>query len=196
VTDSAARQALLYTVDEYFGLVERGLLHADDRVELLDGVITAKMPQSAPHASAIRRVRRQLEDVIGEGFFLSEQMPLLIGGASVPEPDLAVVPGRPEDFDDTHPDRAVLVVEVAATSLPQDRLTKQALYAAAGIGEYWIVNLIDGAIEVSREPSGRGYASHEIARPGDRISPLVAEGRSVDVAALLPAPPPSPPPGP
>lgn len=115
-------------------------------------------------------------------------MPLLLGGASVPEPDLAVVPGWPEDFDERHPDRAVLVIEVAATSLPQDRLTKQALYPVAGIPEYWIVNLLDRVVEVLRTPSGRAYASHEMARPGARISPLAAEHGRIEVAALLPAP--------
>lgn len=104
----------------------------------------------------------------------------------MPEPDLAVVAGRPEDYDDRHPDRAVLIVEVAATSLPQDRLTKQALHAAAGIGEYWIVNLLDSVVEVFRRPSGRGYATHRILRAGEQVSPLAGPGPVVEVAALLP----------
>lgn len=189
VTDSGTRAALLYTVEEYFGLVERGLLDADDRVELLNGVITAKVPQSPRHSSAIARGRRELGGVFGEGFVVREQMPLLVGGVSVPEPDLAVVAGRLEDFEDRHPDSAVLVIEVAVTSLPLDRLTKQRLYAASGIGEHWIVNLPDRVVEVLRQPSGAGYASYATAHPGEEISPLAGNGRGVAVAALLPAPP-------
>jgi Uma2 family endonuclease len=71
---------------------------------------------------------------------------------SVPEPDVAVLPGRLDDYDQVHPRTALLVVEVADSSLKQDRLTKAAIYAAASVPEYWIVNIRGQQVEVHRDP--------------------------------------------
>src|SRR5206468_4016924 len=92
------------------------------------------------------------------------------------EPDAAVIPGAIEDYDREHPRAALLVAEVSDSSLKQDRLTKGAIYAAAGIPEYWIVNLRDDCVEVRRqpEPEKRRYASIAIAGRGP---PLAAGSR-------------------
>jgi Uma2 family endonuclease len=78
----------------------------------------------------------------------------------VPEPDLAVVPGRRADYVGAHPTHAVLVVEVADSSLRLDRDEKGSLYARARIGEYWIVNLVDRVLETYRDPAPEPGASH------------------------------------
>ena len=65
------------------------------------------------------------------------------------------------------------MVEVADSSLPQDRLTKAHIYAGAGVPEYWIVDLVPGRLEVFREPQpeARRYASKMVLEAGARLEP-------------------------
>jgi Uma2 family endonuclease len=177
-----------YTVERYFELVETGVLHADDRVELLEGVIVAVSPQNPRHASATTRAHHALANALAHRAVVRVQMPLVLGSYSVPEPDVAVVPGTDADYDDAHPTTALLIVEVADSSLLQDRLTKSALYAAAGIPEYWLVNLRDDCIEVFRapDPSTRRYAETRTRRRGEQIDLVACADAQVSVSDLLP----------
>ncbi len=109
---------------------------------------------------------------------------------SEPEPDLAVLRGSPRDWLADHPSTAALVVEIAETSLRFDRVVKGRVYAAAGIADYWIVNLRDRVVEVYREPI-RGtrrarYASAHLAHPGETLTPLAAPDARIAVDELLP----------
>src|SRR5262245_11638743 len=122
-----------YSVEQYFDLVTQGVLQPDDRVELLEGIIVAEPPMDPPHASGITRVDKALRRTCGDRSVIRAQQPFIVGGYSVPEPDVAVVPGTEADYDRQHPTHALLVVEVSASSLPQDRLTKSRIYAAAQV---------------------------------------------------------------
>ena len=184
----AVKSELRYSAKQYFELVRRGVLDPDDRVELLEGVIVAMSPQSPRHASAISRVADALRDTVGKRAVLRVQTPLIAGRRSVPEPDVTLLPGTASDYDDVHPTTALLVVEVADSSLKQDRLTKCAIYAANGIPEYWLVNLRDDCIEVSRalDRQRRRFRQTLIARRGDKIEIAAFPGVSVSVDGLLP----------
>ncbi len=177
-----------YTAQSYFALVDSGVLRHDDRVELLEGVIVTMSPQSPRHASATTRVAEAIRDAIGKRAVIRVQSPLIAGPRSVPEPDIAVVTGPASAYDDAHPDAALLVVEIADSSLPQDRLTKAAVYAAAGIPEYWLVNLRDDQVEVLRspDPAAGNFRDCRTARRGERIGIAAFTGASVLVDDLLP----------
>jgi Uma2 family endonuclease len=106
---------------------------------------------------------------------------------------VAVVAGEPLDYIAAHPSTAALVVEVADSSLRLDRRFKAAIYARAGLREYWIVNLVDRALEVHREPQApagaaedSSYRSIEVLRPPSHVTPLAAPHTSIPVADLLP----------
>jgi Uma2 family endonuclease len=116
------------------------------------------------------------------------QQPFIVGGCSVPEPDVAVVPGTDADYDTQHPTQALLVVEVAASSLPQDRLTKSRIYTAAQVPEYWVVNLRDRCVEVFRDPDAatRLYRDRGVAQSGDEVDLAALPGVSLRVDDLLP----------
>jgi Uma2 family endonuclease len=176
------------TREHYWRLVETGVIASDDRVELLDGVIVAMSPQSPPHAFVISKLDRVLNTVIEVGMSLRIQMPLEIGELSVPEPDLAVVTGTLEDYAFAHPTSAVLVVEVADTTVLQDRLTKGPMYAAAGIAEYWLVNLRTRTVEVFRDPipEERRYATLQTAQRDDHLTVAAIPAISIAVAEILP----------
>jgi Uma2 family endonuclease len=186
-TDPAA--PALWTAEQYLALVDEGQLGPDDRVELLEGVIVSMAPQNVPHAAGVFRVHHALHRAVGERALVRVQLPLVLGERSVPEPDTAVVSGQISDFDHAHPRTALLVVEVADSSLKQDRLTKRAIYAAAGIPEYWIVNLPDDCVEVRRdaEAAARRYARVTIARRGETIELGALPGVRVAVDDLLPS---------
>lgn len=172
-------------------MVNAGAFGPEDMVELLDGFLVAREPQGSRHAVAVGLVRAALERAFGEGYHIREEKPLALDALSEPEPDLVVVRGRLRDYRDAHPSTPVLVVEVADTSLALDRLRKGGLYARAGVGDYWIVNLLDEVLEVYRQPVGsssRGwkYRSVKLLKENGVVSPLAAARAQIRVADLLP----------
>src|SRR5712691_1581822 len=178
-----------YTSSRYFSLLTEGVLAPADHVELLQGVIVAVTPQTPRHASGSRSAAEALHGAVGARAVVRVQLPLVAGMYSVPAPDVAVVPGLRSDYVDTHPTTALLVVEIADTTLVQDRITKTAIYAAAGIPEYWLVNLCDDRVEVFRgaDRSARRYGEKFVAGPGSRLELRTLPGVGVAVDDLLPA---------
>jgi len=145
-------------------------------------------PQESTHAAGIRRGRRVLLAVFpSEDFEIDTQLPLALGTDHMPEPDLAVVPRDPNDYQDSHPTGAALVVEVAVTSQFHDRKRKARMYAEAGIQDYWIVNLARNVLEVYRDPEAGSYRTRRVLRRGEQIAPLAQPGKPIAVADLLPA---------
>jgi Uma2 family endonuclease len=181
-----------FTVERYFALVDKGVLAPDDRVELLEGVVVAIAPQNTPHASGVARANIALIEAIGRRAVVRVQLSFIAGLYSVPEPDVAIVPGRYEDYDDAHPRTAILVVEVADSSLKQDRLTTAMIYAIAEVPEYWIVDVVHEQVEVHRDPDRRArrYRNVTVAERGDRIVPIAFPDVSIRVDDLLPTPAP------
>ena len=174
-------------------LVKKGAFGPDDRVELLDGLLVAREPQGSRHAVVVDLVRVALERAFGRGYYVRDDKPLALDDRSEPEPDAVVVRGRPRDYLDAHPAAPLLVVEVAETSLPVDRLRKGGLYARAAIPDYWIVNLVDEVLEVYRQPvrapsrrHGWKYGSVRLLKRNAVVSPLAAPRARIRVADLLP----------
>jgi Uma2 family endonuclease len=170
------------TRSEYERMIEHGLFQ-DERVELLRGVLVKMSPQLAPHASTIRKLTALLTVQLQGRCLLSIQSPLALSADSEPEPDLAVVPLG--DYDARHPDTALLVIEVSDSTLRKDR-GKAEVYASAGIGEYWIVNLGARTVEVYASPDGERYAEARTLREGDVLRPSAITGVAVGVAEILP----------
>jgi len=184
---AAAHLPHMWTRLEYERLVDSGGFHPESRVELVDGEILDMPPQKSRHATAVRLVEDELRVAFGHGHDVRTQLPLAIDDHSEPEPDIAVVTGSPRDYRDAHPTTAVLIVEVAESSVEFDRTRKLALYARNGIPEYWILNLTDGVLEVHRDPAGETYASCAVLAASEQITPLHARGAyAFAVAELLP----------
>jgi len=171
-------------------MISLGLFEGQ-RIELIDGEILEMSPQEALHFATLAKLQKVLESAFGPSCWVRAQGPLALGASSEPEPDIAVVAGSIDDYSD-HPTSAVLVAEVSYSSLAFDRTDKASLYASTGIGEYWIVNLIDRQLEVHRTPEraatarfGFKYRDTQIVAPGDTISPLSLPGSSVSVSDFL-----------
>lgn len=150
---SARRQSFRLSVQSYHHLGELGLLGTD--VELLDGFIIKKMPKSPLHRLIVRRLFNLLSALLPAGFTINKEDPLTTAG-SEPEPDISVVRGDSEDYAQRHPATAELAIEVAVSSEEID-FRKAAIYAEAGVKEYWIVEPLAKKVTVFRSPNGRSY---------------------------------------
>jgi Uma2 family endonuclease len=188
--DPSSSQPTRISVARYCDLVATGVLEEDDRVELLEGVIVAMPPPNPPHAGVVTAVTYALIRAVGDRGVVRTQCSFQASEWSMPEPDVAVVGGRIVDQLSQHPRSAHLIVEVADSSLKQDRLSKSRIYAAAGVPEYWIVNLRDGVLEVFRDPDP-GHALYRAAatrRRGEEIELAALPDVRVAVGDLMPAP--------
>jgi Uma2 family endonuclease len=172
---------------EYHRLVEAGALEDDERVELLEGWIVSKMTRKPPHDAVLAQLAELLRSVLPASHHLRVQSAITTAD-SEPEPDIAVVRGRALDYRSAHPrpEDVALLVEVADSSVERDR-TKARIYARARIEAYWIVNLVDGWIEVYSSPSGDGDAPsyherHDYAQDGE--IPVTMDGASVGRIAV------------
>jgi Uma2 family endonuclease len=189
-TEPVLRQ---WSREEYYRMGEAGVLAPDERVELIEGVIFQMPPQGPIHSTGTRGAQEALRTAFGPGFDMRPQLPLSLGLASDPEPDIAVVPGSFRDYRVAHPTTALLVVEVSDTTLNFDRSEKASLYARAGIQDYWIINIPEQVLEVYRDPQPDptkpfqyGYANVMCLRIGDTIAPLAAPKAVIQVSDLLP----------
>jgi Uma2 family endonuclease len=186
-----AIQTKRWTRQEYDRLAETGILAPDERVELLEGEIVTMTPQHSPHSASIGLAEAALRKAFGPAHWIRIQLPLIVDPDSEPEPDLTVVLGSPRDYVAEHPRTALLVVEIADSTLKRDREHKSPIYARAGIPEYWIVNLVERCLEVYRDPvaspgqPARYRVSRKIA-PTETVSPLSTPHISIPIDELLP----------
>jgi Uma2 family endonuclease len=179
-----------FTVDEYLRLAEVGVIRPQERVELIEGQIMAMSPQGPAHSALVSRiVARLIELFPRDRFCVRPQSTLVLGEDEAPGPDVAVVAGPCEDHERELPRTALLVVEVAETSLPFDRGRKAELYGRAGVPDCWIVDVNGAVLEVRRDPSPAGYRTIRVVQPEEALTPL-ARGddpeAAIQAADLLP----------
>ena len=144
-----------FTVAEYNRMITDGYFAADERVELLEGLIVEKMPRDPIHDAVVELVEDLLRARLPPGWRARGQS-AIVTADSQPEPDVAVVRGTPRDHL-THypvPQELALVVEVSNSTLSDDRTLKYRVYAGARIPTYWVVNLIDRRVEAFEDPTG------------------------------------------
>jgi len=182
-----------WTRVEYDRLIDAGVFQPGEPIELLGGLLVVAEPRGDAHFTAIRLAEDAFRATFGPGWEVRAQGPIALDAESEPEPDVTVVPGTARDYREGHPTHAVLVVEVAESSLGRDREDKGGLYARAGIADYWIVNLVDRVVEVFREPGpepaapfGWRYQSVTTVGPEGSVIPLAAHATPIPAADLLP----------
>ena len=172
-----------FTVDEYRRLGEAGIIGEHERVELIEGQIVEMNPIGPGHIRSVNRLTGLFAgrpDVV-----VSVQNPIRLDDRSEPEPDLVVLRADAAQDRTPSPRDALLVVEVADSSLGYDRGTKRPLYAQAGIPELWIADLGGERSEAHREPSPEGYRVIRLFVRGERITPAFAPDLSIEVDAIL-----------
>lgn len=157
---------------EYDELVKLGVFE-DEKIELLRGMLVTMSPEGWQHADVGVWLTRRLNRGLDDTYEVRSAHPFAATEDSEPEPDLLI--GRAQPGRRAHPSEALLVVEVSASSIRKDRKAKQAIYAEAGVPEYWIIDLTDESnpvVEVYTDPTATGYASMAKLRDGDVLRPL------------------------
>jgi Uma2 family endonuclease len=183
-----AESLLRLSVDQYHAMIDAGIFSDDERVELLEGWLVQKMTKNPPHRIATRLVRVRLDRIVPTGWYVEAQDPITLE-TSEPEPDVSVIRGDTQDYSDRHPGPGdvAIVVEVADTSIEQDRVLKKRVYARESIPVYWIVDLTTNQIEVYSDPSGPAvdpdYGRRAIYTAADEL-PVTVGGREVGRLAV------------
>lgn len=182
-----------FSVPEYHQLIEIGVLTEDDNLELLEGYLVNKMARNPPNNRVIQRGNRRFLQMLPPGWDLRIQSAVTLPD-SEPEPDIAIVRGGDQDYENRHPgpDDIGLLIEVSDSTLDGDRIDKGRIYARAGIPVYWIINLVDRQVEVYTQPSGPtaapAYGQQATFPPGSLLA-LELEGSLIarfPVSDLIP----------
>ena len=177
---------LRFTVDEYYKMIELGLIKDYEKAEIIDGELIKKMTIGDKHAAVVNFLNRFFVEHTSKQILVSIQNPLRISEYNEPEPD--VVLSDLSKYDGTRhprPEETILVVEVSDSTLKFDRDVKLALYAEADISEVWIVNLPNDIIEVHQKPSNGIYQLTEIFKQGDVLSSSVLPELKLEVSTIL-----------
>ncbi len=163
-----------FTVDEYERMAD---VLDGPRVELIDGYVVSKMPKKPPHIGTVRRILKALEFLPEDRWTCQKEDPVRIPEFDEPEPDVAVLRGSEDLYNDRIPEAkdVALLVEVAESTLDRDRGEKRNAYARGGVPVYWIVNLLERQIEVYTQPNSAGYALRTDFIAGDDV-PVVCDG--------------------
>ncbi|PYN93989.1 MAG: Uma2 family endonuclease [Candidatus Rokuibacteriota bacterium] len=148
-----------FTRAEYYRMAEVGILGRRDRVELISGEIIEMSPIGRRHQAFVDNLGALLVLRLADRAIVRVQGPVALADDTEPEPDLTVLRRRPVPYKEREAwaEDALLIIEVADTSLAYDRSTKLRLYAEAGIPEYWVVDSAAETVDVYREPGAEGY---------------------------------------
>ena len=174
-----------FSVYEYHRMGEAGILHEDDRVELIEGEIVEMAAIGTKHFACVNGVTRLLVRGVGDAAIVSVQNPVRLDEHTEPQPDLTVL--RVRDYKESlpMPGDVLLLIEVSDTTLAYDRGVKLPLYARTEVREVWIVNLAGEVIERYTDPSGDSYRRVERVRRGETIESAALPELSLSVEAVL-----------
>ncbi|HMV50439.1 MAG TPA: Uma2 family endonuclease [Blastocatellia bacterium] len=185
-------KAYKLTVEEYSRMAKIGIFDGK-RVELIEGEVIEMSAMGRPHVIALNKTADLLKRIFADGWFVQTQAPLRFGKRSEPEPDIAVIKGKMEDYPTDHPTTADLIIEVSDQTLNYDRKRKASLYAKAGIQDYWVLNLKKHQLEIFRRPvpdaearHGFSYEDQQVVKESESVSPLIKPDAAIAVADLLP----------
>ncbi len=174
-----------FTVHDYHRMAEAGILHEDDRVELIEGELVEMAAIGSRHFTCVNTLNRLLVRSLGDEYIVSVQNPVRLDEDNEPEPDLAVI--RARDYRDSlpGPEDVLFLIEVSDTTLSYDRNVKLPLYARSGIPEVWIVDLAGEIIELYTTPSGNDYRHLEKVRREETFESTALPGLSFRAEAVL-----------
>ena len=175
------------SAEEYLRMGEAGVFAPEARLELIEGEILEMAPIGPPHAGLVARLNRLFVQRAGASAVVWGQSPVVISDRSVPQPDLAALKPRTDDYMGAHPRASdvLLAVEVADSTLSFDSRIKAPLYARCGIAELWIVDVNGKTLHVFRGPTKGGYKSIAAANVGERVACVALPRLAIEVGELF-----------
>ncbi len=179
--------ARLFTVEEYHRMAESGVIGPEERTELLEGKVCSMAPSGPLHASRVDRVARIFFRQFSDRAQVRNQNPVTLGKMSEPQPDIALLRLREDEYESRHPseDDILLGIEVAVSSLRFDLGAKAEIYARNGLTELWVADVENERLIVLRAPGATGYTERIVLEAGDQIAPQAFPNDLLDVAQLL-----------
>lgn len=183
----AGTQRHRFTVAAYFRMAETGILDEDERVELLDGDVIQLSQPGYRHAAVVDRLVALFAPLAGKSFIVRVQNPVVLDEFSAPQPDIALLRYTKDFYGHAHPRASdmLLAVEVADSTVGKDLVWKARLYAAAGIPEYWVLDLNGDRVVVHTQPSASGFLSVQTFARGDVVTTAVFPKKYWRVEELL-----------
>jgi len=175
-----------WSIDDYHQIIASGVLDRRN-VELMNGEIVEMAPEGEPHAYSSDEASEYLTYLLGDRAKVRQAKPITLPESnSEPEPDISVVRrlGRTYRQHHPYPENIFWLIEYSDSSLNKDLEIKTRVYAAAGIPEYWVVNLKTMELIVMRSPGSDGYQSATILTDG-AIAPLAFADLEIEVGRLL-----------
>jgi Uma2 family endonuclease len=175
------------TVADYYRMTEVGILDPEVRVELIEGEIIDMALPGSLHAATVHRLNELLVRAAGGQATVLVQNPIRLSDYSEPKPDLALLNRREDFYSEHHPRAAdaLLIVEVAASSLCFDRDTKAPLYARHAIPELWLVDLQGKRLVRHRAPEQGAYTVVDEPDFGDALEVAALHGMLVELKSLF-----------
>lgn len=168
-----------WTLEQYEAMITAGILGDGDKVELLFGKIVDMSPIGISHSYCSQELFRFMVKEFDDKYIIRSEQPVAFPMHSMPEPVFVLTKKLKHRFKNRRPgpEDILLIVEVSASTLGRDRGAKNKLYASYGLPEYWILNLIDGQLELYTEPTDtEGYLKREDFIPGEFFtSPLLGK---------------------
>jgi Uma2 family endonuclease len=176
-----------FTTDEFQEMVKVGILPEEHGWEVIDGYLVDKMSIGTKHASVVKRLNRILNRRFGENLLVSVQDPIHLNKYNEPEPDIALLVRRDDEYQTQHPlpNDILAVIEVSDSTLKYDREIKKNLYAEAGIVEFWLIDISGNTIEVYSQPRNGTYRNVQIFGKDETVNSITIEKLALEVNEII-----------
>lgn len=177
----------LFTVDEYYRMLDVGVIRPDDRIELIEGEIVQMAPMSCKHGGCITYLIQVLNELVNGKAIVNSQIPLHLNDYSEPEPDVCILKNREDFYRNAHatPKDILLVIEVSLSTLSYDLNAKIPMYANSGVIEVWVVDLENEEVHQFTEPLDGEYQNHIIHQKNETVQAQQIESAVLSVNDIL-----------
>ena len=176
-----------FTVDDFMLMGKVGIFKDEDRVELIDGEVIRMNRIGPGHSGRVMRLNAKFSRALGDRVIVNVQNPFQFRPRGQPQPDVMLLRPREDFYTTSHPTASdtLLLIEVSDSSLAYDRETKAAVYAQAGIQDYWIVDLVNMQLLVHRQPVDGVFRSVQALGEEDSVQPLAFPDVAIAVSEIL-----------
>lgn len=178
---------LRFTVDDYYRMIDWGMIKNVERAEIIEGELIKQMPIGKQHAACVKRLDEILRDELGKSVTYSVQDPISLDEFNEPQPDVALLKRRDDFYKGKQPsaEDVLLLIEVSDSTLDYDRNRKIPLYAKHQIPEVWLINLNNGTIEIHSQSRDYSFNIVKVLRRGETIESEALQGLVIEVDRIL-----------
>jgi Uma2 family endonuclease len=178
-----------FTADDLRRMIDAGIIGEDERIELLEGEFVVMAAKGYAHEFVRLALAQLMSDARPKGIWVASEPTVQFADNSVVEPDIAVFPRSSllrsdAGFVRLADSSSLLVVEIAVTSLRNDKTRKAPLYARQGVHELWIVDANERKAWVYTGPHANGWSSIVEIGPEDSLTTQSIPGLVIKLGEL------------